>query len=78
MDRELKGFRAGGGGRLEGIWGKAGAERCGGCLSDCELDKCEMGVVGGGLMWGMDMGVGGRGCSRGGPCVGVGTCEGGV
>lgn len=73
MDSELRGLSAGGGGRLEGIWGKGGgAARCGACL--CEegaLGICGMGVVGGGLMWGIEMGAGGSGCSRGGwgpPC----------
>lgn len=70
MDREERGLRAGGGGRLEGIWGKGGAERCGGpCLWDwgSRLGMWGMGVVGGGLMWGIDMeGAWGRSCSRGG------------
>lgn len=69
MERELSGLSAGGGGRFEGIWGKGGAVRCGGCLWDCGLGMCGIGVVGGGLMWGMDRGAGGRGCSRGGPCT---------
>lgn len=51
---------------MEGIWGKGGAERWGRCLWDWGLAIWEMGVVGGGLMWGMDMGVGSSGCSRGG------------
>ena len=45
LGRELRGFRAGGGGRLEGIWGKGVEDWCGCCL--CEGG---MGVVGGGLI----------------------------
>lgn len=52
LGRELRGFSAGGGGRLDGIWGKGGAEeRCGGC---CLCDG-GMGVVGGGLICGPDV-----------------------
>lgn len=61
VDRELRGLRAGGGGRFEGICGNGAEDTWGGCLW-----LWEMGVVGGGLMWGMDMGAGGRGCSLGG------------
>lgn len=32
VERELRGFRAGSGGRLGGFCGNCGAERCGGCL----------------------------------------------
>lgn len=78
MESELRGLRAGGGGKLEGICGKGGAETMGGCLWECG-----MGVVGGGRMWTMDMGMGagGRGCSLGGwlprgPAAW--DCEGGV
>lgn len=65
LERELRGLSAGGGGRLEGIWGKGGAGRCGGCLCEGTLGICWMGVVGGGLMWGMEIGAGGKGCSLG-------------
>lgn len=51
LGRELRGFRAGGGGRLEGIWGKGVADWCGICL--CEVG---IGVVGGGLICGPDRG----------------------
>lgn len=50
VDSELRGLRAGGGGRFGGICGKGGADRCGGCLWDCGVEMCGMGVVGGGLM----------------------------
>lgn len=67
MGRELRGFRAGGGGRLEGIWGKGVGDWCGSCL--CEGG---IGVVGGGLICGPDRGGWGscdslkKGGSRGG------------
>lgn len=75
LGRELRGFRAGGGGRLEGIWGKGAADWCGSCL--CEGG---IGVVGGGLICGPDRGGWGncdslkKGGSRGGawgdkPCA---------
>lgn len=35
MDKELRGLRAGGGGRFEGICGNGGADTCAGCLCDC-------------------------------------------
>lgn len=66
MDKELRGLRAGGGGKFEGICGNGGAETWDGCLWGCGLGICEMGVVGGGLIWGMDIGAGGSGCSLGG------------
>lgn len=66
LDKELRGLRAGGGGRFEGIWGNGGADTWGGCLWDCGLGIWGMGVVGGGLMWGIDIGAGGKGCSLGG------------
>lgn len=52
LGSELRGFRAGGGGRLEGIWGKGLVEGCSSCLCDGGI-----GVVGGGLIWGPDEGV---------------------
>lgn len=66
VERELKGFRAGSGGRLGGFCGNCGADRCGGCLCVWGFCICGIGVVGGGFMCGMDMGAGGKGCSRGG------------
>lgn len=66
MESELRGFRAGGGGRLEFMEKGDGPERWGGCLWAGAVGSCGMGVVGGGLMWGMAMGAGGSGCSRGG------------
>ncbi len=51
------------GGKLEGICGNGGWL---GCLCDWGFGICGMGVVGGGLMWGIGNGAGGRGCSLGG------------
>ena len=70
LGRALRGLRAGGGGRLVGIWVKCVADRWGDCLSEGG-----MGVVGGGLAWGTEGGAFGTrgslekwgGAWRGGP-----------